>query len=36
MDFTNYPLSNTIYAGSERKIGIIIDGVDYMRELLGY
>lgn len=30
MDFTNYPLSNTIYAGSERKIGIIIDGVDYM------
>ena len=30
MDFTNYPLSNTIYAGSERKIGIIIDGIDYM------
>lgn len=30
MDFTNYPLSNRIYSGSERKIGIVIDGINYM------
>lgn len=30
MDFTGYDLSNLYYGGSERKIGIIINGSDYM------
>ena len=30
MDYSNYPLSNAVYAGSERKMGILIDGDEYM------
>ncbi|MEA4890727.1 MAG: HipA domain-containing protein [Clostridiaceae bacterium] len=30
MDFSNYPLSNRYYGGSEKKIGIIINGSPYM------
>lgn len=30
MDFTNYPLSNTYFGGSEKKIGIIINNNEYM------
>lgn len=36
MDFTGYPLSNKLYAGSERKIGIVIDGIDYMLKFQKY
>lgn len=30
MDFSNYPLSNRFYGGSEKKIGILISGNEYM------
>ncbi|MBW8381935.1 MAG: HipA domain-containing protein [Youngiibacter sp.] len=30
MDFSNYPLSNKYYGGSEKKIGIIIDNSEFM------
>ncbi len=30
MDFSNYPLSDRYYAGSERKLGILIQGFPYM------
>lgn len=30
MDLTNYPKSNTYYGGSEKKIGLIISGSEYM------
>jgi len=30
MDYSNYNLSNSLYSGSERKLGIIIDGDEYM------
>ncbi|MEL7658330.1 MAG: HipA domain-containing protein [Bacillota bacterium] len=30
MDFSNYPLSNKFYGGSEKKIGILIDNAEYM------
>lgn len=30
MDFTKYPKSNVWYGGSERKLGILINGNDYM------
>lgn len=30
LDFTHYPLSGTQYGGSERKLGIIINGNEYM------
>ena len=29
-DFTNYPLSGKFYGGTERKLGILIDGFPYM------
>ena len=29
-DFSQYPLSGKYYGGSEKKIGITIDGIDYM------
>ena len=29
-DFSNYPLSNIRYGGSERKLGILINGEPYM------
>lgn len=30
MDFSNYEISNTYFGGSERKIGLIISGSEYM------
>ena len=30
IDFTNYPLSDVYYGGSEKKLGIIINGEKYM------
>lgn len=30
LDFSNYPLNEKYYGGSEKKIGIKIEGVDYM------
>lgn len=30
MDYSNYPLSNAVYSGSERKLGILINGEEYM------
>lgn len=30
MDFTNYPLSNKAYGGSEKKVGILIHQFPYM------
>lgn len=30
IDFTKYPLSNTYYGGSEKKLGIIVNGSKYM------
>ena len=29
-DFTMYPQSNTYYGGSERKLGILVDGAEFM------
>ena len=31
-DFSNYPLSNIRYGGSERKLGILINGEPYMKK----
>lgn len=30
MDFSNCTLSGTYYGGSERKIGVLVDGAEYM------
>lgn len=30
MDYSNYPLNNKIYSGAEKKIGITIDGIDFI------
>ena len=30
IDFSNYPLSDIQYGGSEKKLGILIDGIPYM------
>ena len=30
IDFSKYDSSGKYYGGSERKLGIVIDGVDYM------
>ena len=30
MDFSNYEVSNTYFGGSEKKIGLIISGSEYM------